>query len=99
MIPTVFFQEDEIFYILMIVFKSEVQKMFGELGVEYYKAIKMLNSGESGGPDRLLDEFLSPTRLEGYSFGVVHPSVKWACLSGIISKYILVKCILGINDQ
>ena len=31
------------------------------------------------------------TKSEGYSFGVVHPSVHTFCLSGTISQYLLVK--------
>ena len=37
---------------------------------------------------------LSPTKLEGYSFGVVRPfrpSVRTFCLSGTISQYLLVR--------
>ena len=32
-----------------------------------------------------------PTKSEGYSFGVVRPSMLFVCLSGTISKYLLVR--------
>ena len=34
---------------------------------------------------------LSPTKLEGYSFGVVHPSIHTFCQSGTISPYLFVR--------
>ena len=61
---TVFYQADEdILHFNDRFFKSEIQIMFAELDAEIseeeiVKAIKMLNSGKSGGPDRLLNKFL-----------------------------------------
>ena len=60
---TVFYQADEdILHFNDRFFKSEIQIMFAELDAEIseeeiVKAIKMLNSGKSGGPDRLSNEF------------------------------------------
>ena len=45
-----------------------------------------INKCQSG-----IDFFYPPTKSEGYSFGVVRPSVHTFCLSGTISQYIFVR--------